>query len=141
MGMTKKINRQSNGKIVSKEMLDKAALYRQMNTNYRQLERDMKRLRAELEEYMDSKGLDFIFDDNGLGVAREVREMTEITARYTTYDVDDLIVGVDNPEVIADCIVEVVDRDLVQAKILTGELPKEVQELKRSKPTICFVTK
>lgn len=128
------------GPRIRKDMLEKVEAYKAMHSQYKKLEREMKRLREEIEPYMLERGIPEIVDDLGQGVVLEERRMPMMSTRYTSYDIDDLVMVLD-PKVVSDCIVEVIDKDLVEAKVLMGEIPQEISELKKYKLTNCFIVK
>ncbi|MMZ43595.1 hypothetical protein D1872_51550 [compost metagenome] len=128
------------GPRIRKDILEKVEQYRRMSLQYRNLERELEKLKKEIQPYMEEKGITEILDETGQGVVLEERRMPDLTTRYTTYDIDDMIEVLD-PAVVSECIVEVIDRDIVEAKVLLKQVPQEISELKRYKLRNCFVTK
>ncbi|MNE87167.1 hypothetical protein D3C80_1843350 [compost metagenome] len=113
------------------------------HTKHRQmkmLEKELKALREEIEPYMQDKNLASILGEDGRGVALENRRMPLLTAQFTTYDIDDLVMVLDL-DVVSECIVEVVDRNLVEAMVNLGKVPKEIEELKKFSLKPHFVAK
>jgi hypothetical protein len=133
-------SKSSTGPRLRKDMIEKVEEYRHKHRMFKQLERELKRLKEEIQPYMEEKGVAEILDELGQGVALEDRKMPLLSTRYTTYDIDDLAMVLD-PVVASECIVEVIDKDIVEAKVLLGEIPAEISELKRYNLTRCFVAK
>ena len=131
---------QEKGPRIRKDIIDKAKQYRNLAIQYRQLERELAKLREELVLYMQDKGVTEILNEAGEGIVLEDRNMPQVTSRYTTYELEDLIQVLD-PAIVSECIAEVIDKDAVEAKILLNEIPEDIRELKRTKITTCVVVK
>jgi hypothetical protein len=125
---------------VRKEIMEKVEAYHIKHAQMKKLERELKDLRNEIEPYMKERGLNNILNDLGKGVALEQRRMPYITARYSTYETEDLLMVLE-PKLVADCIVEVVDRDIIDAMVKLSKIPPEVEELKKYSHTPHFVAK
>ncbi|QSO52153.1 hypothetical protein JZ785_26000 [Alicyclobacillus curvatus] len=101
----------------------------------KQLEERMSTLRKIIEPFMREYEISAIRDRNRTGkVQLTVQERARMTARYTTYYAQELSKLLE-PHVIQRCLVEVVDKDKVDALSKLGELPAEVSEYRTTSPT------
>jgi hypothetical protein len=130
----------SKGGKIKREILDAVELYALKDAQAKQLEKELKALRKQIEPYMLERSLSSIESDSGT-IVIEPRNMAMITSRYTSYEVDDVLKVVSDPVLLADCIVEVVDKEAIDAYIKLGKIPKEVEELKQYRETDWFVVK
>jgi hypothetical protein len=102
---------------------------------FKQLEEKIQELRKEIEPFMKDNGTDSIPDRNHIGkVHMTVQKRAKMTSRYTTYDVDELSKALE-PTVVKKCLVEVVDRDKVDALTKLGEIPSELADHRAVMPT------
>ena len=101
----------------------------------KQLEERMLTLRKVIEPFMRDNAVDSVRDRNRTGkVQLTVQERAKVTARYTTYELDELCKVLD-PSLIQRCVVEVVDKDKVEALAKLGEIPSTVSEHRTTVPT------
>ncbi|MFB5190657.1 DUF7376 domain-containing protein [Alicyclobacillus fastidiosus] len=102
---------------------------------FKQLEERVQALRKEIEPFMKDSGIESISDRNRLGkVQMTVQNRAKMTSRYTTYDVHELSKLL-SPELVEKCLVEVVDRERVDALTKLGEISSEVAAHRAVTPT------
>ncbi|WP_067623142.1 DUF7376 domain-containing protein [Alicyclobacillus acidiphilus] len=102
---------------------------------YKQLEERIQSLRKVIEPFMKESGIDVIPDRKRIGrVQLTVQERAKLTSRYTTYEVEQLR-QVLAPDLVEKCLVEVVDKDKVEALSKLGEIPPQTSEFKSVTPT------
>ena len=128
------------GPRIRKDIIDKVNEYKYKHAQYKMLEKELKKLREEIEPYMLERNISEIVDEMGQGIVLQDRKSPLLTTRYTAYDIDDLLMVLD-PKIAAECIAEVVDGDIVEAKVLLGEIPSDIYELKQYNMIKSFVTK
>ena len=93
---------------------------------YKQLEERMQEMRKIIEPFMKDNGVDAISDRKQTGkVQLTLQERAKMTSRYTTYDIAELSKAVE-PNLVKKCLVEVVDKDKVEALAKLGELPHDI---------------
>ena len=109
--------------------------YLQLHAVSKQLEDKMKELRGIIEQFMKQNEVDSISDSNHTGrVLLSLVDRPLTTARYTTYHIDELT-DVLETDVLRRCIVEVVDRDRLEALSKLGEIPSDILSRKSTRPS------
>jgi hypothetical protein len=115
--------------------------YLELYSVYKQLEKKIDELRKVIEPYMKENELKDIFNSDGTGrVQLALTERPVVTSRYTTYDVDELS-GLLKPGVWKKCVVEVVDKEKLEALAKMGEVPEEVLARKVTRPSYSMVVR
>lgn len=100
--------------------------YMEIYKVYKQLEERMQETRKIIEPFMKDNGVDAISDTKQTGrIQLTLQERAKMTSRYTTYDIADLSKAVE-PNLVKKCLVEVIDKDKVEALAKLGELPSNV---------------
>jgi hypothetical protein len=115
--------------------------YLELYSVYKQLEKKIDELRKVIEPYMKENGLDHVANSDGTGrVQLTLAERPIMTSRYTTYDADE-ICSLLNASVWKKCVVEVVDKEKLEALAKMGEVPEEVLAHKVTKPSYSMVVR
>jgi hypothetical protein len=112
-------------------------LYEQQKT----LKEELDALRHVIEPYMKEQGLQIITATDGrarLELSQQQRPV--MNARYTTYDIQDIIPLL-SASVRKKCVVEVVDKEKLEALHKLGEVPADVLARKVTKPTYSFTVR
>jgi hypothetical protein len=97
---------------------------------YHALKETMEKLKEELETYMiehEVKELDG-YKTNRKIVLQPVHR-PKVTSRYSTYDVESILPFL-NKETKEKCLVQVVDKDAIEAYIQLNMLPKDIEQHK-----------
>ena len=101
----------------------------------KQLEERMQALRKVIEPFMKENGLNAIRDRNKTGkVQLNVQERAKMTSRYTTYTAEELSKALD-PNLVQRCLVEVIDKDKVEALVKLGEISTDLSAYKSTTTT------
>ncbi len=115
--------------------------YLELYSVYKQLEKKIDELRKVIEPYMKENGLEHVANSDGTGrVQLALAERPIVTSRYTTYDADE-ICSLLNASVWKKCVVEVVDKEKLEALAKMGEVPEEVLARKVTKPSYSMVVR
>lgn len=126
---------------VRKEMQMSVDQYLTLYHEYKQLKEQLDALRELIEPYMRDNGFGYIEASDGHAkVELTKQERTPQTSRYSAYDVQE-IAGLLTPALRKKCIVEVVDKDKLEALCKLGEIPGEVLERKQTKPGYTFAVR
>ncbi|QSO46504.1 hypothetical protein JZ786_18850 [Alicyclobacillus mengziensis] len=117
------------------QVQDAVDQYMELYQVSKQLDERMSALRKVIEPFMRDNEISAIRDRNRTGkVQLNVQERARMTARYTTYEVEQLSKLLE-PHLIQRCLVEVVDKDKVEALSKLGELPADVIDYRTTSPT------
>lgn len=109
--------------------------YMELHQVSKQLEERMKTLRQAIEPFMREHAVDYIRDKNRTGkVQLTMLERATMTSRFTTYEVEAMSKALE-PSALKRCLVEVVDKDKLEALCKLGEIPADVLAYKSTKPT------
>lgn len=101
---------------------------------YKQLEEKMQEMRKIIEPFMKDNGVDAISDRKQTGrVQLTLQERAKMTSRYTTYDIEELSKAFDS-KLVKKCLVEVVDKEKVEALTKLGEFPSDISSYKSTAP-------
>lgn len=101
----------------------------------KQLEERMGGLRKVIEPFMKDNGVDALRNRKQTGKIQLVlQERAKVTARYTTYEVASLLQVLDS-SLVQRCLVEVVDKEKVEALCKLGEIPSDVSEHRLTTPS------
>lgn len=115
--------------------------YMELYQVYKQLEERIQGLRKVIEPFMKENSVDFMRDRNRTGkVQLTVQERAKLTSRYTTYDAAELLKVLDS-SMVQKCLVEVVDKDKVEALSKLGELPADVSTYRMTAPTYSLMVR
>jgi hypothetical protein len=98
----------------------------------------MEQLREKIEPYMTENNLDALEGSRGQGrIERKQVERPILNARFTTYNVEDVIhlLPANSKK---KCLVEVVDKDKLEALCKLGEVSEDVLQMKQTKTTYSF---
>lgn len=106
-----------------------------------EIEKEMKTLRNIVEPYMEANEIAEIKGTKTGMVAIEPRNMPPISAIYTSYNID--LIKVLPTTLKKQCVVEVIDREKVEALDKLGKLPDGINlpDWKVNKVTNCFIVK
>lgn len=108
---------------IPNQVQDAVDQYMELYQVYKQLEERIQGLKKVIETFMREHEVDSIPDRNRTGrVQLNVQERAKLTSRYTTYDVEDLSKVLDL-NLVQKCLVEVVDKDKVEALSKLGVFP------------------
>jgi hypothetical protein len=109
-------------------------LYRQ----FKAIKDELDGLRKVIEPYMRENELDVILASDGRGqVERTVQERPVMNARYTTYDLAELS-SLLPANVRKKCVVEVIDKERLEALHRLGEVSDAILQCKVTKPSHQF---
>jgi len=122
---------------VKSDIQKKADRYLQLHALLKKVEAEMKPLRKELEEYMDSKNLMVIAGTEGGAISRRPSNRAITTSQFTTYDLNDISMYLPD-DVKKEAVKTVVDKDVVEGYVKLGKVPQEVMRHKRYKQVITF---
>ncbi|MDQ0189852.1 hypothetical protein JI721_06720 [Alicyclobacillus cycloheptanicus] len=123
---------------IPKSVQDAVDQYIEVYRVYKQLEERMQEMRNIIEPYMKANDVQVISDRQHSGkIHLTVQERAKVTSRYTLYDVDALSQLLDST-MMKKCLVEVVDKEKVEALCKMGELPEEVSTCRSVSPTYSF---
>lgn len=125
--------------VIKKDIMNDVTEYLLLDQEIKAKTKKLKELRDRIEPYMKDKELKTIVTSVGhIEIKPQPRAIT--TARYSSYEPDDLLKAID-PNLVAECIVERVDKEIVDFLIVTKKIPKEVEELKLMPLSPCFTVK
>lgn len=126
---------------VKKEMQLAVDQYLSVYQDYKKLKDELDSLKEVIEPYMKENELPFIEGTDGRGkVELTLQERPAMNARYTTYDIQE-IASLLSPALKKKCVVEVVDKEKLEALCKLGEVPEEVLKRKLTKQSYSFVTR
>jgi hypothetical protein len=126
---------------VKKEMQLAVDQYLSVYQEYKKMKDQVDTLREVIEPYMKENDLPFIEGTDGRGkVERTLQERPTMNARYTTYDIHE-IAGLLSPALKKKCVVEVVDKDKLEALCKLGEVPEDILNRKVTKQSYSFVAR
>lgn len=115
--------------------------YLNIYQEHKKLKEQLDGLREVIQPYMDEHELPFIEATDGRGrVEVSHQERPVMNARYTTYDAAE-IAQLLQPSLRKKCIVEVVDKEKLEALCKLGEAPSSVLERKITKPITNFAAR
>lgn len=112
--------------------------YLHLYNESKKLEEQLKVLRGVIEPYMKSNNVDAIAGSDGLQRIELTQQSRPVmTSRYSSYDVTE-ISGLLQPAARKKCVVEVVDKDKLEALCKLGELPETLLSHKVTSTTHSF---
>lgn len=115
--------------------------YLELYVEAKKIEKKLDALRQVIEAYMKENGLDRVDHTDGRGhIQLTVQERPIMTSRYTTYDAGD-IASLLPPNVRKKCIVEVIDKEKLEALEKLGEVSEEVLSRKQTKSSVSWVVR
>lgn len=124
--------------VIPETIQDAVDQYLELYTVSKQLEERMKELRSPIEAFMKEQQVPFIFDRQRTGkVQLGQTDRATATARYTTYALEDVLPLLPQASV-EKCVVQVVDKDKLEALAKLGEVPSVVLEHKATRPSYSF---
>ncbi len=126
------------GRRIPRHIQDKVDKYIELDEQVKQMQADLRKLRKSIEPYMMERGIPRINGTVRGSIQLETRNMAVITGKYTTYDLD-LIAPILSDEARKQCIVPVIDRDILDLLVKTKKVPPEVQEAKIINQVTAFV--
>jgi uncharacterized protein YhaN len=118
---------------IRKDIQEKVDAYLELDAQLKAIEKQLKQLRNEIEPYMDEHGLKRIDGTNGGYIELVETNRAIVTSRYTSYNLDGVLSLLDE-EAKKQCIVKVVDKDVLELLVKTGRAPKEVYQHKVYNP-------
>lgn len=131
----------SKNPVVRKDIQAKVDKYVELHTLQRKLEARLKELRGDIEPYMHKKNIMRIEDTKGTGaIVTEFSQRPEVTARYTTYELVDVMPFLDS-DLEKFCITKVVDRDALEYLIKSKQVDREVLDCKQTKEVNKLIVK
>jgi hypothetical protein len=126
---------------VKKEIQLAVDEYLRLYAEYKRIKDELDALREVIEPYMKTNEIPAILATDGSGeVELTQQERPIMSSRYTSYDVDE-IAALLQPSIRKKCIVEVVDKDKLEALCKLGEVPPAVLERKITKPSYTFAVR
>lgn len=111
--------------------------YIELDAAMKKLQAELKKLRPDIQEYMENRGLTVIQGSTRGSISLQPRNASPASARYTSYDVDGVVSLLD-AKAKKQCIVRAVDKDVLELLVKTGQAPKEVHQHKILKPSVAF---
>lgn len=130
----KAIQTATKNPVVRKDIQAKVDKYIELHSLQKKLEARLKELRKDIEPYMHDRNIMRIEDTKGTGaLVTEHSQRPEVTSRYSTYDVKDIEPFFESEDVRQQCVVEVVDKEILEYLIKTGQVDSEVKEYKKTK--------
>jgi|SRR5579875_2146196 len=115
--------------------------YLNLYQEYKKLKDELDELKGVIEPYMNETGFTCISGTDGQGrVELTEQDRPVMNARYTTYDINE-ISNLLQPSVRKKCIVEVVDKEKLEALHKLGEVPADVLSRKITRKSNSFITR
>jgi len=104
--------------------------YLSLYDEYHALKETLESMKEELEQYMFQQGVKELdgYTTNRKIVLQPVHR-PKVTSRYSTYDVKDILPYLDD-KTKEKCLVQVVDKEAIEAYIKLDVLPKEIEDRK-----------
>lgn len=121
----KTATRSNTKKKVPKAVQDAVDEWVQLHAQYKKIERQLGALRDIIEPYMEDNDVQVLSGSAGGGIGRISMDRPPVTARYTSYDIDDVEEFL-SEEAKEKCLVKVVDRDMLEACCKLGIAPEEI---------------
>ena len=104
----------------------------------KKMQEQLDELREIIESYMKENKVDSLEGTRGQGkIELKQQERPIMNARYTTYSLDD-ISNVIPANMKKKCIVEVVDKDKLEALCKLGEVSNDILQMKQTKTSYSF---
>lgn len=123
-----KVLKGTNTKRVRQDIQKKVDRYLEFHKYVSTLNTRLKELRAEIEPYMDEKGLERIYGDKQEGSIDIVyQQRPEVNARYTTYDMNKVSKVISRKQ-LEMCLTKVVDREMIDYLIATDMIDKKQEK-------------
>lgn len=127
--------------LIKKEMQVAIDEYLRVYKEYKRLEDALGELRQIIEPYMKEQALNSVEGSDGLGrLDLSLQQRPIMNARYTTYALEDMADCLTHA-LKKKCVVEVVDKDKLEALCKLGELPQEVLERKTVRASYSFIAR
>lgn len=120
------------------DMQKKVDSYLEKHKELKDLEREVKKLKKEIEPYMDGKGIDELRSTGGGIVRLTPSNRPIITSRYSSFDVGIIEPFLKTKKAKKQCIINVVDADVLKLLVATGEVDEAVLESKITNPSTTF---
>lgn len=112
--------------------------YIEIDAQVKKLQAELKKLRPDIEEYMDKRKLTVIAGSERGSVSLQPRNLAIVNSRYTSYDIDGIMPLLD-AKAQRQCIVKAVDKEVLELLVKTGQAPKEVEKFKLFKESVAFI--
>lgn len=125
--------------IIDSHILDTADNYIELYREYKEIQKKLDKLREEIEPYMLEEGLNEIETDKGK-IILSSQERAPVSSRYTSYDLSELD-KILSPNAREKCVVEVIDKEILEALCKIGEVPKDILDRKITNTTMRFSVK
>ena len=125
---------------IRKDIQEKVDAYIELDAQYKAIEKQLKQLRKDIEPYMDEHGIKRIDGTEGGYIEIVDTNRAIVTSRYTSYDLDGVLSLLDG-EAKKQCVVKVVDKDMLELLVKTGKAPEEVHQYRRYNPGRNFTTR
>lgn len=117
------------------QIQDAVDQYMELHQVSKQLDERMKELKDLIVSFMKESEFEHIRDKNRTGkVQLVVIERASVTARYTTYNLEELT-NLLEPALLQRCTVSVIDKDKLEALSKLGEVATDVLSHKSTKPS------
>ncbi|SFV08305.1 hypothetical protein [Alicyclobacillus macrosporangiidus] len=115
--------------------------YLELYAEAKKMEKKLEALRQVIEAYMKENGLDQVEHTDRRGHIQLIVQQRPITtSRYTTYDAAE-ISSLLPPNVRKKCIVEVIDKDKLEALAKLGEVSADVLSRKQTNSSVSWVVR
>jgi len=111
--------------------------YIELDAAMKKLQAQLKKMRPDIECYMENNGIDEIEGSHRGKISLVPRNMPIMNTRYTSYDVEK-IMPLLPPKYRRECIVKVVDKEVLEMLVKTNKVPKSIQSYKLSNPATAF---
>lgn len=112
--------------------------YVELYKTCKEMEERMEELRAAIEPYMHQAGLAAVDATDGSAfIALGVSQRPVMNARYTTYGLEE-VAPLLTPALRRRCVVEVVDKEKLEALCKLGELPEDILARKLTRTASSF---
>ena len=122
---------------VSKDIQAKVDEYIELDAEFKKIKAELSAMRDEIQPYMEENNLTVIKGSLRGAISLSPRSQAPITARYSSYNVDEVSEFLDAKGK-RKAIVKVVDRDVLEMMIKEGSAPEELLQLKQYNETTTF---
>jgi hypothetical protein len=126
----------NSGKIPA-DIQAKVDEYIELDAAMKKLNAQLKAMRPDIEAYMENNDIDEINGSHRGKISLVPRNMPIMNTRYTSYDVE-AIMPLLPPKYRRECIVKVVDKEVLEMLVKTNKVPKSIQSFKLSNPSRAF---
>ncbi|GMA50801.1 hypothetical protein GCM10025857_21580 [Alicyclobacillus contaminans] len=121
---------------VRKDIQGAVDAFVRLHAQMKAVREEMEALRQVIEPYMAEQGVGVITTSDGTArVERATQDRPLLSARYTTYELDEVLPLLP-AQARKQCVVEVVDKEKLEALHKLGQVPDEALKCKRTRVTV-----